>query len=347
MSGLGFPTTYGEAREKFLASLELGGYRHLRYRITHPDSAELFQDYALLRRDPRRLLIHISGVHGIEGYAGSAVQSALVSQPQGEDGPSILFVHALNPYGMAFYRRNNGENVDLNRNFRLGPARPNPDYRYFDAYLNPRSRLGFYTGLVTGFFHNKRLGKSRTAQAVASGQVSHPRGLFYMGTSVQREIHLFQELLKHHGSEAEEVTVIDLHTGLGGFGEEMLFCDEDLDPSAPEYFREAFGRPVTLPDPSEGIYENQGRLSDAIRHILPGAKLHYVLQEFGALPPLQTLNAVREENFAWHQNRGGFPSDRIVRQMVNAFLPDDDAWRKSLLVLGKERWYQALDYLNR
>ena len=93
--------------------------------------------------DPSRALIHSSGLHGVEGFAGSAIQLALLEQrPSIPSDCAILVVHALNPYGMAWLRRVNENNVDLNRNFvtsvkqRTGSSAL---YRKLNSFLNPKS----------------------------------------------------------------------------------------------------------------------------------------------------------------------------------------------------------------
>lgn len=336
-----FTENYDEARGLFLDAAEAAGFRTMRYRISNEESPELFQDYALLRRDPKKILVQISGVHGVEGYVGSAIQRELLRQPFGESGPSLLFVHSLNPYGMAFYRRNNAENVDLNRNYRRGPALPNPDYALFDSYLNPQSRFQFFTGLAKAFFNKTRIGNSRTNQAVAAGQVKNPRGLFYMGERVQREIYLLQEFLRAHASEAEVAGVIDLHSGLGEFGSELLFVDKEAEASAPDFFSQKFGRPVASADPDAGYYKPQGPLSDAIRDALPKAKLFYVLQEFGAHSATKTLGALREENFEWGRRpKGAIRPEKVKRAILEAFCPKDAGWREKVKELGALRWNQ-------
>jgi hypothetical protein len=70
-------------------------------------------------------LLHLSGVHGVEGHAGSAVQCKwLDGVARGDvrvpDGVSAVLVHVLNPYGMKHGRRYNENNVDLNRNLLVG-----------------------------------------------------------------------------------------------------------------------------------------------------------------------------------------------------------------------------------
>jgi hypothetical protein len=97
------------------------------------------------------ILVHSSGVHGVEGFAGSAIQIAALSRlstGSGDDWRSgsvcTVFVHAVNPFGFASLRRFNENNVDLSRN-NLSPAQwsmararhPNhAGYADFDAALN-------------------------------------------------------------------------------------------------------------------------------------------------------------------------------------------------------------------
>lgn len=77
-------------------------------------------------------LIHSSGVHGVEGYLGSAVQIRFLHElvNRNEDHlvvtnkslatkykmRRILLIHSVNPFGMRHHRRTNKNNVDLNRN---------------------------------------------------------------------------------------------------------------------------------------------------------------------------------------------------------------------------------------
>lgn len=342
-----FSTEYHEAREKFLVAAEEYGLRQVRFRVAHEATSELFLDFAFVKRDPKKLVLHLSGTHGIEGYLGSAIQAAVLAEPVPSGDASLLFVHAVNPYGMQFFRRANGQNVDLNRNYAKTKV-PNPDYALFNSFLNPKTRLEFLTGKLRAFYQLKRLGKARTAQAVASGQYTFPHGLFFMGESIQREIQLLQEILRSHFPEVEEAIAIDVHSGLGDRGGEWLFADEDLDPSAPEFFRRIFGRAVTKPDPAQGSYINQGRLSVAIRDALPRAQVHAVLQELGTYSFGRVLDVLRRENFEWHANgpvQGASPATQ--KKMLEIFCPVDPVWRENALRLGKDRWRQAVAYFAR
>ena len=99
------------------------------------DESLMSIDVAILHGNTKKLgtIVHSSGVHGVEGYAGSAIQLAILEllttttgdenttansqqQHQQQDRPTIILIHAVNPVGMSEYRRCNENNVDLNRN---------------------------------------------------------------------------------------------------------------------------------------------------------------------------------------------------------------------------------------
>ncbi len=338
-------TDYQIAREKFAETADEHGLRTLRMRVAAENQPDLFIDFALQKRDPERLLVQLSGVHGIEGYAGSAIQR-LVMQQIPEGGPSLLFVHAVNPYGMANYRRANAQNVDLNRSYNKQPVK-NDDYAYFDSYLNPQNRLGFYTGFLKAAMTRARLGEARTRQAVAAGQMGWPHGIFYTGKEIQREVMHVQEILRAHFAQVHELTCLDLHTGLGPWKGEMLFVDHDRESDSPAYFSQLFGRAMDVPDPTKGAYSINGRLSDCIRDALPHTKLRYCLQEFGTLKANQVIGALRRENFEWRTRPAGtLPSPAIQKEMLAAFLPASEGWQSYILALGVQRWKQALSGLR-
>lgn len=332
-------TDYYRARELFEQAADRAGLRTLRVRVPYENQPDLFIDFALAKRDPGRAVVVLSGTHGIEGYAGSQIQrEALAHLPEG--GPSVLFVHAVNPYGMALYRRANGANVDLNRSFNRARVE-NPDYDRFERYLNPRSRLDFVTGPLHALWSHWRLGTNRTRQAVASGQMHAPHGLFFTGTEIPREVQLIQEVMRTHLNGTHLLGVLDLHTGLGEWGGEMLFVDHDRETDSPAYFEACFGRKCDLPDPNAGAYSIHGRLSDAFRAVFPQAKIRYCLQEFGTHAQGKVLTALRKENFEWHRRAAGSPpSDGVREAMLEAFLPADPAWRGKIVGLGLQRWKQ-------
>jgi Protein of unknown function (DUF2817) len=92
---------------------------------------DLTIDVAVIRPpksiDGAGYVIHTSGLHGAEGYAGSSIQVGFlqllsrfgyeqVVGPKESLHPTIILVHTMNPFGMKYNRRFNERNIDLNRN---------------------------------------------------------------------------------------------------------------------------------------------------------------------------------------------------------------------------------------
>jgi hypothetical protein len=184
------------------------------------------------------LVVHVAGTHGVEGYAGSAIQLAFLKiwktfltskkSTTTASWPTIVLVHAFNPYGMAHDRRTNENNVDLNRNGVVPPTfstkyRFDKDDPYFQKPDNPwwneeyyellRSlfhpndndslcsmSLAKYSGLWNEFlFWNRaflvvwRKGLIALKRALVAGQYHDPQGLFYGGSSLQPSIVLLEQ----------------------------------------------------------------------------------------------------------------------------------------------------------
>ena len=76
-------------------------------------------DVAVLGSDAAPAIVVSSGLHGVEGFLGSAIQLAMLEELKADTAKNIrwVFIHAINPFGFAQIRRFNEDNVDLNRNF--------------------------------------------------------------------------------------------------------------------------------------------------------------------------------------------------------------------------------------
>src|SRR6202008_842025 len=114
-----FSPTYAIARGKFLNAASARGLAVDSHVLGLP-SAEgetLAIDVVLDGpADASKMLIVLSGVHGVEGFCGSAIQTGLLGEGAPMPaGTAVLHVHAINPYGFSHLRRVTQENVDLNR----------------------------------------------------------------------------------------------------------------------------------------------------------------------------------------------------------------------------------------
>jgi Protein of unknown function (DUF2817) len=121
-----YSADYFSARERLLNTCERLRLEHhaLPIQAPSPRPEPLTIDVAILGAPkPKRAIVLSSGVHGVEGLFGSAVQLAflerMATQWEPPLGGAVVLIHAVNPYGFAWLRRFNEDNVDLNRNFLL------------------------------------------------------------------------------------------------------------------------------------------------------------------------------------------------------------------------------------
>jgi hypothetical protein len=73
-----FSPDHACAQNRFLRTAAKAGARNYNLRLAAkgPREKELMIDIAWLGAErPRRLLLHSSGIHGVEGFAGSAMRS--------------------------------------------------------------------------------------------------------------------------------------------------------------------------------------------------------------------------------------------------------------------------------
>ena len=142
-----FSPNYTTARAQFRTALEKAGGRlaALQLDAKGPNEEDLTIDIAWFGAEkPKRVLVHSSGLHGVEAFAGSAIQLQWLDEgiPSIPEDSALVLVHVLNPFGMAWLRRFNENSVDLNRNF-LGPEEAYEGapkgYDVLDSFLNPPS----------------------------------------------------------------------------------------------------------------------------------------------------------------------------------------------------------------
>jgi hypothetical protein len=291
--------------------------------------------------NPRRVLLHSSGLHGVEGFAGSAIQLQLLNDlPALPEHAALIVVHVLNPYGMSWLRRFNENNVDLNRNF-LGdkPYAGAPStYSILDSFLNPQSppATDFYT-LRAGWLV-LRYGMPALKMAVVGGQYEYPKGLFFGGKRLQEVGEKYQAFLAQRLPSVERLVVIDVHTGIGNYGEDILM----VEPKDYSRLRPMFGERVASPDPEKSdSYSVRGALNTMFSRAIPKAEVFAITQEFGTYSPTKVLHALREEN-RWHHYGAGtldHPTKQILKE---TFYPKDDTWRESVLNRGRELLKQGL-----
>jgi hypothetical protein len=337
-----FSPDYASARQRFRQAASHLGWQLEAHPIEHPgpDGDELTVDVASSPTgDPERVLVVSSGVHGVEGFFGSAVQIGLLEQWRSRPVLPVkcLFLHALNPYGFAWVRRFNENNVDPNRNFLLPGERYegcSPGYARLDRLLNPLrppSRWEPFT--LKALWVIARHGMPALRQAVAGGQYEFPRGLFFGGAGPSRTHELLAENFERWLRGSQEVVHLDFHTGLGAKGTCKLLIDYPLSDTQYRKLTEWFGADSFEASASSNIaYDARGGFGRwcVSRKLAPN--YHYACAEFGTYGPIQVVAGLRAENQAHHW---GLPADaatvRAKERLKELFCPAAEAWRLRVL----------------
>ena len=159
--------------------------------------------------DCETMLVVVSGTHGVEGYAGSAIQIAALERLDLEalgPGTGMLFVHLVNPWGCAWNRRENEDNADVFRNLvYTSPPFPRNDlYLEFEQGINPRQWRGPGRERADRIFEKlvERVGPDGAIGVIRNGQHSHPRGITYHGAGATWSRNLVEQIGREYRPSA-------------------------------------------------------------------------------------------------------------------------------------------------
>ena len=356
-----FASTYAQARRKFLHAADAA--RLITISHPHPlrgrESEHLAMDVVVDGAPhAHKMLVVSSGCHGVEGFAGSGIQ---VSALQDETlrgraraaGVTIVHIHGLNPYGFSHLRRTTHENVDLNRNFHdfSKPLPRNDPYRQVHPLLLPEQWPPPASNEAALMELIQSSGVKALQAVVARGQHEFPDGLFFGGTEPCWSNLTLRSVLRETAAHARQLAWIDVHTGLGptGVGERILSCD----PGEPERRARAWWGPAvtSVNDDSSTSTFLTGPVWTAAVDECPRAEYTGIALEFGTVPLLEVLQALRAGNWLHARLQGDGPRppvemvEAIGRQMVEAFFIDTDEWKSVVLDQAKEAIQQAIDNL--
>jgi len=354
-----FSESYAEARTKFCrAAAEAGGAIRSWFNpnASGPDGGKLYLDTARFGpSDASNMLVLISSTHGVEGHCGSGAQIAWLATGGASKLPKdtgALIVHAINPYGFAWTRRVNEDNVDLNRNFvdhdKAYPT--NEGYLAIADAILPKEwteESNAATQRVFGSYAQKH-GAFALQGAISSGQYTHPDGIFYGGAKPTWSNRTIRRIAREELGQARRVGIIDFHTGLGPFGHGELICA--VPPSAKSFPRARAWYGDEMTSPESGTSTSAivvGIMTDAFPQELPDAEVTPIAIEYGTYSVPEVLGAVRADNWLHHRGDLGSPQGRQIKADVKErFFPAGDKWREMVWQRADQTIGWALKGLN-
>ncbi|MEK9751963.1 MAG: M14 family metallopeptidase [Rhodospirillaceae bacterium] len=354
-----FSPDFAQARRRFRDACTDAGVTAATH--LHPTRGPLGEELAcdsawLGRPDTAAVLVLISATHGVEGFCGSAIQSAWLQSGASASlsaDTAVLLIHAINPFGFAWLRRVNEDGVDLNRNF-LDFTRglpENPGYvelaaDLLPASLDPETIARADANLAA---YAQRHGERAYEEAVSGGQYTHPTGLFYGGTAPSWSRTTVEGLIARHDlARRRRVAVIDFHTGLGPYGYGEVICDHAPGSVGARLAHAWYGAAVTEPALGTSTSVAKAGLSDYGWQDALGDRVAFVALEFGTFEVADMFRVLRADHWL---HRDGLPdwtaeeTRRIKSAIRKHFYPDADDWNGIVVATGLRTIAQALDGL--
>ena len=351
------PRTYDQARTLFRDTAETLGLRVTPIGIAArgPNGEALTVDVAAIgagrsvgSEPPRHALVVLSGVHGVEGFVGSALQSDFLARLDGSELPDdmgVLLIHAVNPWGMAWGRRQNESNVDLNRNWQRdhheprhndahdelhGVACPDtPELPSVDEILIAAAALVAERGLAW------------VRDAITTGQYRHRDGLHFGGDRTEESAAIVERVTAEHLARTERLLVIDLHTGHGNWGELTCLSDEPPGSAQDTFLRDRLGADhveatTGNPDATTGV--KSGQIANGIRAMrsAAGAEAYSTSLEVGTVSDDEQIVATILEQWVHRRGDRRRPEHAAICQRYrDCFAPDDPQWEDAAMAAGR------------
>jgi len=341
------PLTYDECRARFRRTALVAGLevQHHPIDARGPDGQALTVDSVWVGpRQPERALVVLSGVHGVEGFIGSALQCGFLGRLGGRDlggDTAVVVVHAVNPWGMAWWRRQNESNVDLNRNWRRDEIEPiqNDAYDELHPFACPDgAQLPSVDELMVAAMEMvEQRGLEWVRDGITTGQYRHADGLHYGGSRTEASTRIVADLAEqlvglHHA------LVLDLHTGHGPGGELTLLSDQPIGSPQDAFFRSTFPTATveaTAGNPGATTGVKSGQIANGIRELLGPDRCHSTSAEFGTADDTEQLAATYLESWVdRHGDRSIAEHAAVVWRYRSCFTPDDPEWEERCSASG-------------
>ena len=299
----------------------------------------------------KKVLVLLSGTHGIEGYCGSEIQVSSIASGwhrQADREVAIAIIHGLNPYGMSHLRRVNEDGVDLNRNF-IDFSQPLPKNAFYDDLVDVIIPLQWTEisqvetlDRIVEYLYSSASG----IEALAKGQYQYWYAPFYGGEVATWSNRVFNQIIDRYLLDKQAVGLLDYHTGLGQYatGQLMSLAENTQNEN---YASPIWGDKLVATGSAKSVaaYQPQGTLISALQNKLSCICIA-AAYEFGTIPETEVFHALRADH--WLQAYGDLNSQQaktIKHNMLAAFYCDRPDWKESICSLAftaQEQLYAGL-----
>jgi hypothetical protein len=305
-------------------------------------------------KDSSKLLILTSGLHGIEGYTGSAVQLMFMDQILKEQDVSdmgVILLHGINPYGFKYMRKVTENNVDLNRNCienESMDAIRNDGYGKLKEMLMPEGKVNVGSSFNRFFYlvaMNEIAQKSMPVlrQAALQGQYQYDKGMYYGGVELEPQMKLLKPFLKQIMEPYEVIMNVDLHTAYGERGKLHLFLNPIEDSAVRNGIETVFEGESIDWGSGKDFYTINGEYVGWVGSLVQDALYLPMLFEYGTLDSQKTFGSIKSIHVMINENQGahyGFKNERSKQKTKHDFkemyYPSSPAWRSKVMTDSHE-----------
>lgn len=346
-----FPDSYAAGRQHWLEQLNKIPCR-TRYQSypcvgVGPEGEQLVTDTVWIgTEDAARVLVLLGGTHGIEGFAGSAIQIdqlGLIAEAHVviPDHTAVLMVHALTPWGYAWQRRCDANGVDLNRNI-VDFSRPLPENKGYDLLKDTFYLPDAAQRKIALAKFEQQHGRVALEKAISAGQYSDPSGPFYGGKASAHGRLVCETLIRKYALQERDLAVVDLHSGLGSYGYGEIICDHQPDSAGTHAAQNWYGDSVALPLLGTSSSVPKTGLLDYAWHAIMNERSCYITLEFGTFSTDQLFEILLRDHQLWAQPNNQQARLKHSQVMRHHFCPDDQAWQEMVLFRARQVIAQAL-----
>lgn len=345
-----FLTSYDEVRthlQQMMGTLGAESYSHP---IDEGDGLYIDTYYLPSTGQQTNLILLTTGVHGVEGYIGSAMLDVFFTNIYPDinrHSTGILVVANVNPYGMKYMRRYNENNVDLNRNFILDwdsfDRSTNQDYPKVDTFLGPTGAIGNAFWHEAGFYLSLGYnaitqGASTVSDALLGGQYEYPQGVYYGGNGDEASTAylkgVFAQCLE---GDYKNIVHIDIHSGYGPRYNMVIF-NSVFETMTEAQSKKAFGYDYVIAHDSESFYATTGDTTDYFYRLAESMNsqkgLFSTCFEFGTVGDsffdsiLSLKYTVDENRNHWYPTENETTAEIVRQNYMELFYPTETEWRE-------------------
>ena len=350
---------YKLSRERFLDSCSMiSGHKELlRFEFPYIDADRETMTTEYLRigdRNLKKWLMISSGTIGLDLFIGSEIQTNFlknlafksISLPK---DVGLLLIHGVNPWGAAWLRPGNVNNVVLDfncsTNFELLKKAEEKDekllklqktYKFCEKSINPIG-FKFETTLLTKIlFYYIRFGPPRFYEALKVYQRHNLVGLNYGGKDLQRELKALEKNVHSMLPESfSELVHIDIQTGTSWRQKHYIKAE---DPGSLAWFKSLNSLPAALQAPFEepvsvisGLKDSWGMNNSFIAGTYmisaSGAHRRYMAQRDENIfhnTKIWIENWSRDEQSFWPTD--SYTESKHKRRLLKHYYPKSPSW---------------------